>query len=196
MRCEGESMIGLWGGADSGKTHLVNASAHFARQQAIGFQLYDGLELLGCDPGIFQDLSNHRILAIDNLDAICGCQEWEERFYHIINRCRDGELQLIYTLSARPQDLDCQLADFKSRLSWGLLLQLQTTEECNIGDIIRFRAGLMGIDLSKEVIAYLLTHYSRRLSEQIRILRILDAASLTEQKKITVPMIKQALIEL
>ena len=195
MRCEGESMIGLWGGADSGKTHLLNACAHFARQQAISFQLYDGLELLGCDPAIFQDLSTHRVLAVDNLDAVCGCREWEERFYQIINCSRDGELQFIYSLSDKPQDLDCRLADFKSRLSWGLLLQLQATEESGIGDIIRFRACLLGIDLSKEVIAYLLTHYSRRLSEQIKILRILDAASLTAQKKISVPMIKHALIK-
>ncbi len=188
-------MIGLWGVTDSGKTHLVNACAHFARQQAIGFQLYDGLELLACDPRIFQDLSTCRVLAIDNLDAVCGSPEWEQRFYHIINSCRNGELQFIYTLSHRPQDLDCQLADFKSRLNWGLLLQLPATEDSDIGDIIRFRASLLGIDLSKEVIAYLLTHYSRRLSEQIRILRILDAASLTAQKKITVPMIKAALIK-
>ncbi len=188
-------MIGLWGGTDSGKTHLLNACAYFARQQGISFQLYDGVELLDCDPSIFQNLSGCRVLAVDNLDAVCGCQEWEERFYHVINSSRTDELQFIYSLSNRPQDLDCRLADFKSRLTWGLLLQLQTTEESGIGDIVRFRASLLGIDLSKEVVAYLLTHYSRRLSDQIKILGILDTASLTTQKKISVPMIKEALIK-
>ena len=192
---DGESMIGLWGGVDSGKTHLVNAGAHFARQRAISFQLYDGAELVQDDPVIFEDLASCHLLAVDNLDALCGHRGWEQRFYQIINLCNRGELKLIFTTSDNPLQLHCELADFKSRLAWALLLQLPTTDETGLGDIIRFRAGLLGIDLSKEVIAYLLTHYSRRLSEQIRILRILDAASLSAQKKISVPMIKQTLAD-
>jgi len=190
---DSESMIGLWGGLDSGKTHLVNASAHFARQQAISFQLYDGVELVQGDPDIFDDLASCHLLVVDNLDALCGHRDWEQRFYQIINICNRGELKLIFTTSDNPLQLYCDLADFKSRLAWALLLQLPTTEETGLGDIIRFRASLLGIDLSKEVITYLLTHYSRRLSEQIRILRILDTASLSTQKKISVPMIKQTL---
>jgi DnaA family protein len=193
---DGESMIGLWGRVDSGKTHLVNASAHFARQPAISFQLYDGAELVQGDPVIFEDLASCDVLAVDNLDALCGHRGWEQRFYQIINLCNRGELKLIFTTSDNPLQLDCELADFKSRLAWALLLQLSAaTDETGLGNIIKFRAGLLGIDLSKEVIAYLLTHYSRRLSEQIRILRTLDAASLSAQKKISVPMIKQTLAD-
>jgi DnaA family protein len=190
---DGEFMIGLWGGIDSGKTHLVNACAHFARQQSTSFQIYDGAVLSQCDPVIFDNIANCRVLAVDNLDALCGNRAWEERFYQIINLCKNGELNLIFTTSDNPLQLACELADFKSRLAWALLLQLPAIEETGLGDIIQFRAGLLGIDLSKEVIAYLLTHYSRRLSEQIRILRILDAASLIAKKKISVPLIKEAL---
>ena len=53
-----ESMIGLWGGSDSGKTHLINASAHFARQQGISFQPYDGVELAQYDADNFEELEN------------------------------------------------------------------------------------------------------------------------------------------
>lgn len=192
---DGESMIGLWGGVDSGKTHLINASAHFARQQSIGFQLYDGAELVQGDPVIFEDLVSCQLLAVDNLDALCGHRGWEQRFYQIINLCNRGELKLIFTTSDNPLQLNCELADFKSRLAWALLFQLPKIQEAGLGDIIQFRASLLGIDLSNEVIAYLLTHYSRDLSEQIRILRILDAASLTAQKKISVPMIKETLAD-
>jgi DnaA family protein len=192
---DGDSMVGLWGGVDSGKTHLINASAYFARQQAISFQLYDGADLVKCDPSMIENLANCRVLVVDNLDAFCGHRQWEERFYQIINLCKDGELNLIFTTSSNPLHLDCQLADFKSRLAWALLLQLPTTEETGLGDIIQFRASLLGIELSKEVIGYLLTHYSRRLSEQIKILGILDTASLRMQKKISVPMIKHTLAD-
>ena len=132
---------------------------------------------------------------MDNLDALCGIQKWEERFYQIINSCSNEGLYLIFTLSQNPSHLDCRLADFQSRLSWGLLLQLQLAEEKEIGDIIKRRAGMLGIELSREAIAYLLVHYSRQLSKQIEILGGLDRESLSAQKKITVPLIKQTLVD-
>jgi len=195
ISAKGESMIGLWGASDSGKTHLINACAHFARQQGKRFQLYDGMELAQCDADDFEDLANCQVLAVDNLDALCGIQKWEERFYQIINSCSNEGLYMIFTLTQNPSQLDCRLADFQSRLSWGLLLQLQMVEEKEIGDIIRRRAGMLGIELSREAIAYLLVHYSRRLSKQIEILGVLDRASLSAQKKITVPLIKQTLVD-
>ena len=188
-------MIGIWGLPDSGKTHLVNACAHFARQHETSFHLYDGTELAQCDVADFENLASCQVLAIDNLDGLCGIQEWEEKFYQIINSSKAGGLNFIFTLSENPSYLKCRLADFQSRLSWGLLFQLQMTGEVDIGDIIRLRANLLGIQLSKEVVAYLLVHYSRQLSSQIEILRILDRASLSTQKKITIPLIKQTLAD-
>jgi DnaA family protein len=52
---------------------------------------------------------------------------------------------------------------------------------------------LLGIELSKEVITYLLTHYPRHLSAQMKILRLLDEMSLSAKKRVTVPFIKQVL---
>ena len=192
---QGEPIIGLWGGSGSGKTHLINASAHYARQQDLSFQLYDGIELARYDADLFEDLETCQVLAVDNLDALCGHRKWEEKFYQLINISRNEELKLLFTLTENPSYLNCQLADFQSRLSWGLLLQLPTTGENEIANIIKLRAAMLGIDLSEEVIGYLLTHYSRQLTEQIELLRILDNASLSAQKRITIPLIKQTLVD-
>jgi DnaA family protein len=189
----GESLIGVWGGRDSGKTHLINATAYYARQQASRFEFYDGYQLMACDPAQFDDFANCETLLIDNLDAICGHRLWEQKFYQLINACKRGEMTLLFTVSVNPQFLDCTLADFKSRLSWGLLMQLPLVVDTDIGPVLKFRAGLLGIELSKEVITYLLTHYSRHLSAQMEILRLLDKMSLSAKKRVTVPFIKQAL---
>ncbi len=133
------------------------------------------------------------MLAVDNLDAICGSRNWEEKFYRIINRCRDQGHRLIFTLSEKPHDLICSLADFKSRLSWGLLLELPQYEEDDVRLIIARRAQLLGIELSKEVLSYLLTHYSRRLTDQMDILRLLDAASLSAKRKVSISLVKQVM---
>lgn len=190
---EGERLIGLWGGKDSGKTHLLNACAFYARERSPGFQLYDAVQLVNREPSQFDDVADNAVLAIDNLDVICGHRHWESAFYRLINRCRDQNVRLIFSLSQKPQDLSCDLPDFQSRLSWGLLLELPVVNEAEVENIVRQRAKLLGIDLSNEVRSYLLTHYSRRLSHQLEILRKLDDASLSTKKKITIPLIKQVL---
>jgi DnaA family protein len=190
---DGESLIGIWGSHDSGKTHLINATAHYARQQSTRFQFYDGFQLMECDPAQFDDFANSEILLVDNLDAICGHQQWEQKFYQLINDCKQGEMTLLFTVSVNPQFLDCTLPDFQSRLSWGLLLQLPIVVDTDIGVVLKFRAELLGIALSKEVISYLLTRYPRHLSAQMEILRQLDEMSLSAKKRVTVPFIKQAL---
>lgn len=189
----GETLIGIWGGQDSGKTHLINAAAYYTRQQSSRFQFYDGFQLVACDPGQFDDFENSEILLIDNLDAICGNRQWEQKFYQLINACKQGEMTLLFTVSVNPQFLDCTLPDFQSRLSWGLLLQLPVVLDADIGLVLKFRADLLGIELSKEVVTYLLTHYPRHLSAQMEILRLLDKVSLSAKKRVTIPFIKQTL---
>jgi DnaA family protein len=54
---------------------------------------------------------------------------------------------------------------------------------------------LLGIELSDEVVSYLMTHHARDLNEQIGLLRHLDRLSLSQQRRVTIPLIKQALLE-
>jgi DnaA family protein len=193
---KGEIQLGLWGAAATGKTHLLNASADFARKNGVSLQIYDGAQLCHCDASEFEGFSHCDVLAIDNLDAIAGSAAWEARFYQIINRCRDGEFRLLFSLTDKPAALTTQLDDFRSRLQWGLLLELPQAGDSEIRQILRRRAQLLGINLSDEVISYLMNHHARDLGEQISILRRLDGVSLSQQRRITIPLVKQALAEL
>jgi len=140
-------------------------------------QIYDATQLLHCDAGEFEGFSHCDVLAIDNLDALAGNPGWETCFYQVINRWT-------------------RLDDFRSRLQWGLLLQLPTIGDAEIRQILRKRASLLGIELSDEVISYLMTHHARDLAEQIAILQHLDDVSLSQQRRVTIPLVKQALREL
>jgi len=192
---DGEAQIGLWGAAASGKTHLLNASADYARQKSVVLQIYDAKQLLQCDANEFEGFSRCEVLAIDNLDAIAGNAEWEACFYQVINRCRDGDYRFVFAMAHRPEDLETTLDDFRSRLQWGLMLQLPSSDDIEIRQILRKRAQLIGIELAEDVISYLMTHHARNLATQMAILRRLDGASLSQQRKVTIPLIKQALLE-
>lgn len=192
---EGEIQIGLWGGASSGKTHLLNASADFARKNGMVMQIYDALHLRHCSASEFDGYADCDVLAIDNLDAIVGHAQWEEFFYQVINRCREGAFRFLFASSDKPDDLQTRLNDFRSRLQWGLMLQLPASGDSEIREILRRRAKLLGIELPAEVIAYLMTHHPRDLAEQMTILRQLDETSLSHQRRITIPLVKTALRE-
>lgn len=195
LRGDGEIQIGLWGGPASGKTHLLNASADFARRQGISLQIYDGLQLRHCDAAGFGEFSHCDVLAIDNIDALAGDFAWESCFYQVINRCRDGEHRFVFSTTGRPERMQTRLDDFRSRLQWGLLLQLPQSGDVDIRRILRRRAGMLGIELPDEVVSYLMTHQARNLAEQIDILQRLDGLSLSQQRRITIPLVKQALRE-
>jgi DnaA family protein len=192
---DGEVQIGLWGTAASGKTHLLNASADFARSNGVVLQIYDARQLRQCDANEFEGFSQCDVLAIDNLDAIAGHAEWEACFYQVINRCRDGDYRFMFAMTRKPDDLQTTLDDFRSRLQWGLMLQLPSSDDVEIRRILRRRAQLIGIELAEEVISYLMTHHARNLTTQMAILRRLDGASLSQQRRVTIPLIKQALLE-
>jgi len=150
---------------------------------------------LQCDANEFEGFSHCDVLAIDNLDAIAGNPEWEACFYQVINRCRDGDYRFVFAMAQRPEELETTLDDFRSRLQWGLMLQLPSSDDIEIRQILRKRAQLIGIELAEEVISYLMTHHARNLATQMAILRRLDGASLSQQRKVTIPLIKQALLE-
>lgn len=191
----GEIQVGLWGAAGTGKTHLLNAGADFARRHGVRLQIYDGAQLRQCDASVFDGFDHCEVLAIDNLDALAGHAGWEACFYQVVNRCRDGEFRLLYSLSRKPETLAARLDDFRSRLQWGLLLQLPDSGDTEIREILRRRACMLGFDLSDEVIAYLMNHHPRDLARQIEILGWLDGISLSQQRRVTIPLVKQALAE-
>lgn len=187
----GEPLVGLCGGVDSGKTHLLNACAHYARHCSIPFHLYDAGQLSEVKPGNFYDFPPGSVVGIDNIDLLAGNRTWEEQFYQLVNRVKSGELRLVFSLSRQPRDIGFRLPDLKSRLMWGLLIALDSPDDHQIEQILKQRARLLGLELGKDVLKYLLSHYSRKLSYQMQLLYRLDHASMSRQRKITIPLVRE-----
>jgi DnaA-homolog protein len=189
----GETLIGLYGGCDSGKTHLLNGCAHYARDCKIPFHLFDAQQLVQANAKNFGEFSYGSVIGVDNLDLLAGNRPWEEQFYQLINRVKTGELRLVFTLSRMPRDTGFRLPDLKSRLMWGLLITLQAVDDHHLESVLQKRARLLGLKISDDALTYLLSHFSRKLSDQMELLYRLDHISLSSQRKITIPLIKQSL---
>lgn len=188
----GEQFIYLWGGPGSGKTHLLQA---LCQQQAEQERTVAYLPLAeaGMVPEMLEGMENMDLLALDDLDRVAGQGHWETALFHLYNRLRDAGGRLVVTANASPAALPIQLPDLASRLGWGLTLQLAANDDTAKLAILQLRARNRGLELSDEVGHYLLRRSERDMESLIRLLERLDAASLREQRRLTIPFVKTLL---
>lgn len=189
----GEQCIYIWGKSGSGRSHLLQACCHSANQQGLA-TIYLPLKMANeLSPQILEDLEHITLICLDDIDNIIGQQQWEEAIFHIFNKLRDNQGYLLVSANTAPAQLEFLLPDLQSRLSWGIVSQIQSLTDEQKLEALRNRAKARGMHLSSEVGKYLLHKYSRDTNTLFNILEQLDHASLTAQHKLTIPFIKKVL---
>ena len=74
-----------------------------------------------------------------------------------------------------------------------LIHQLEMLSEIEILSAIQMHAEVRGFNLPKESVNYLLKRVERNVGSLIDIIEILDYESLSKQRKLTIPFIKNIL---
>lgn len=192
---KGESFIYLWGEPDVGRTHLLQAFCHAANAQSLE-AMYLPLKMPQLVPSILQGLESKSLVCIDDIDTVLGQLGWEEALLHFYNRVQEFQKKLVVAGNCVPPQLNCQLADLRSRLSWGLVFQVISLTDAEKIKALQIRACGRGFALSDEVGQFLLHHYPRDMSALFHLLDELDRASLVAQRKLTVPFVKAVLEKL
>ena len=85
------------------------------------------------------------------------------------------------------------LPDLLSRLQSGLLYQLVELDDEDKLLALQLRAKKRGLDMPDSVGEFILLRAERNLSALMRILDELDHRSLQQQRKLTVPLVKETL---
>jgi len=182
-----EKQILLWGEHASGKTHLLSAVCQDFT--ARGYQVAYLTGALASQDGALSAMENLDLLCLDDVHLLdAGAQE---TLFHCINRCRDTGARLIFS-SQRPIDeLGFSLADLLTRLSWGPVFQLHTLDDEEIPNALALQLTLRGLDVSPDVIEYIVRRYPRNMQALSELVERLDQASLTEQRRITIPLVRR-----
>jgi len=187
------SNIFLSGDRGSGKTHLLNALCHAARERG-GRAFYLALGRLPKDAIVsLQGLEKLDLVCVDDLHSIAGDKDWEEALFHCFNRIKEASGRLVISSYLRLSALNLGLPDLASRLAWGLRLQLKPLEDQDKLAAIKLHSDALGISLSGEVQQYLLKHHDRSMAAMIQTVDNLQRAALTGKRKITVPLTRAVL---
>lgn len=189
----GERVIYFYGASGQGSTHLLHACCHTANQQNLTSVYIPLASLVDFSPDIFEGLETLNLICIDDIHVIAGKPQWEEAFFHAFNRIHDAGARLIVTANVSPKSLGLSLSDVVSRLSWGMVFQMQSLTDEEKLHVLIMRAERRGMTLSEEVGKFILRHCPRRLSTLFAALDALDKVSLAAQRKLTVPFVKTVL---
>jgi len=185
-----EPLIYLWGTTGVGKTHLLQAACQRVTTQAQRVAFVPLREHQQLSPEMLTGLEQLQLVCIDDVEAIKGLRDWEEALFHLYNRAQDTQLSLIISGNVTPAILGLELQDLVSRLGWGLVFHLHALNDDEKLGALQQRAKLRGMVLSDEVGHYLLKRYSRDTHALFQLLDQLDKASLTAQRKLTIPFVR------
>lgn len=186
----------LSGVTASGKSHLLQAACHQVVKQG-GMSVYLPLsELLNYPPmSVLEGIEAVDLIAIDDVHLLAGHSEWQEALFNLYNYRFDHKLSLLFAADKPASLLPLELADLQSRLTACTAFQLQVlTDEEKLQMLVEL-AEQRGMVMNEQCANYILQHYGRSNADLIAILDILAEATLLEKRKITVPFIKQQLLE-
>lgn len=187
-----EQFVFLWGAESAGKSHLLQAACHAITAKGQSSVYLPMNEAAQFAPEMLEGLEQMSLVAIDDVDAIAGDKSWETALFNLYNRIRDGGTSRLLMAANKPlSEAGLSLPDLQSRLSWGLVYQVQAMSDAEKLLALKQRADSRGFELPDDVVSYLLRHYQRQTSALFELLEHLDRYSLAEQRRLTIPFVKQ-----
>jgi DnaA family protein len=103
--------------------------------------------------------------------------------------------RLIISATNLPNRMIIKTSDLKTRLSWGLVIQLKTLVNTSSIDVLIFKADAMGFEISPQVGRFLMIQHQSELDGLWHLLEKLNHASLSAKRKLTVPFLKQLFLD-
>ena len=188
-----DTQIFLYGETSLGKSHLLQASCQLAHQEG-RHSFYYPFDKKRLPPlSIFEGLETLQLVCLDNIDRILGHLDWEQTLLNFLNQQQEMGGRLIMASQAPLESLDIKLEDLKMRLNSGVILKLNALQQDEIIAALIHKANYMGIIISQKVGRFLVPHYAFDLPSMWVLLEQLDKATLSAQRKLTIPFLKQLL---
>ena len=190
---DGEQQVFIYSSEGMGKSHLLQATCQLASVNQLTATYLPLDQMPGVSTEILEGVDQLDLVAIDGLDAVLGNDEWEQALFSLINRARTSPVRIVFASENNPTELELNLPDLRSRLTWGPVFQIKSLTDDEKRNALQSRAATRGLELPANVANYLLENYPRDLFVLYENMDRLDQASLVQQRRLTIPFVKQVL---
>ena len=188
---EGEPIIYVCGADGCGKSHLLQAACHLARESALYLPLRELAHYSPVD--VLRGVETLDLVCLDDIESVLGNDDWELALFNLFNRAQQWGSRLLLAGNGPPRAQAVTMPDLRSRLSWGVVFQLPQPDDAALSAILSFRATRRGLSLPEEVASYIVHRAPRSLDRLLELLDQLDRASLEEKRALSIPFVKQSL---
>jgi len=182
----------LWGEAGSGKTHLLNACCQSALHAGASHAYLPVRGPAPCAAHIAR-IASQALVCVDDCQAAADDADWQGALFGLYEALQARGGALIAAADRPPAALHLGLKDLESRLVSGGVFRIAVLSDAGNMVALRARARLRGFELPDAVLRFILAHHRRDTASLFALLDRIDAASLAERRRITVPFIKSLL---
>lgn len=165
----------IYGGVGLGKTHLLQAVgndilAHDPSAQILYVSsetfVNEFLEHVRFKKKGFSDkYRNVDVLIIDDIQFIAGKEATQEAFFHTFNALHQSNKQIIIGSDKPPRSIPTLTERLRSRLEWGMAIDIQMPDFETRCAIVETKASLSGATLSRDTVEFLATHIKTNIRE-------------------------------
>jgi DnaA family protein len=180
----------LWGSEGSGKSHLLQAACR-AATAAERRAMY--VPLPAVSPAILDGLEQVDLLAIDDVHTIAGDPDWEQPLFVILNAFSSRSGALLLAGNAPATRCGFRIADLASRAAGAVTYRVAPLGDAERVVALRLHATARGLELDVAAAEFLLKRVARDMRALTEWLARLDRASLSAQRKLTIPFIREQL---
>ncbi len=192
----------LYGGVGLGKTHLLQAVAHYAlshdkrviytTSEAFTNDLIDSIRSHATE-AFREKYRGADFLLIDDIQFIAGKESTQEELFHTFNTLHSSGSQVILSSDRPPKAIHTLEDRLLSRFEWGLLADLQPPAlETRIA-ILRFKAETLKVQIPNDVVEFIARHAQNNIRELEGALNKVVAMGTTTQQPITMSLATNAL---
>lgn len=176
----------LWGPHTSGKTYLLQALRH----RLLSLGLVSGwMDANSPEAALDEDWAAILLDDVSDYDAT-----HQQQAFAWMAQAKALHIPCISTGRAAPLQLTHLREDLRNRLAWGHVQGLRLLNEEDRRLALQLEAQARGLNLSREVLDFMLRHFSRDLASQMSLLDSVDAFALHSKRSITVALIKDMLL--
>lgn len=198
----------IYGGVGLGKTHLMQAICHHAKNQKSSNlkicyipserftnELIDGIQ--HHSTAAFRQKYRHvDILVIDDIHFIAGKESTQEEFFHTFNTLYDAHKQIIISSDRPPKEIANLQDRLVSRFSWGLATDIQPPDLETRVAILKKKVGRESVPVPDEAIFFIAQLIKTNIRELEGALIRTIACALLEEKPISLDLTKEVLKDL
>jgi chromosomal replication initiator protein len=198
----------LHGGTGLGKTHLMHAIGHETRRrdpnarivhmsaEKFMFEFVAALRAKNTH-GFKQRLRSADLLMIDDVQFIAGKDSTQEEFFHTMNEIIAGGKRLVITADRSPQDLEGIESRILSRLSWGLVADVNPADfELRLAIIARKLEAMPQVKVPEEVQLFLAKRIASNVRELEGALNRVVAYAMLNNRPIDLAFVEEVLSDL